>query len=72
MIIQFWILFQMSTIDHIRFKSGIYQPATSWTLLLYQLNGTSVVIPVPNADVMFFIQVFHNLACNVRIGLVQT
>ena len=61
MIIQFWILFQMSTIDNIRFNSGIYQPATSWTLLLYQLNGTSVVIPVPNADVMFFIQVFDNL-----------
>lgn len=50
----------MSTIDDIRFNRDMYEHATSWTILLYQLNGTSAVIPIPNANVMFFIQVFDN------------
>jgi hypothetical protein len=40
----------------------------SWTLLLYQLDGVSMVIPVPNADLMSFIQVFDNvIECQNRI-----
>jgi hypothetical protein len=37
-------------------------------LLLYQLDGVSPVIPVPNADLMSFIQVFDNvIECQNRI-----
>ena len=58
----------MSTIDHIRFNGDIYRHATNWSFLLYQLDGISVTIPVPNADVISFIQIFDNLSrCVDRI-----
>ena len=51
----------MSTIDHIQFNRDIYEHATNSTLLLYQLDGIAVAIPMPNANLMCFIQVFDNL-----------
>lgn len=51
----------MSTIDQIEFNRDIYQHATNWTLLLYELDGIAVAIPMPNANLMCFIQVFDNL-----------
>ncbi len=51
----------MSTIDNIQFNNCIYGHATNWSLLLYQLNGISVVIPLPNANIMPFIRVFNDV-----------
>jgi hypothetical protein len=42
----------------------------TWALLLYQLDGVSVVIPVPNARLMSVVQVFHRaVECQNRINI---
>jgi hypothetical protein len=47
---------------------SIFDHFISWALLLYQLDEVSPVIPVPNADLMSFIQVFDNvIECQNRI-----
>lgn len=53
-------LFQMPTIDDIEFNRFIYEHATDWTLILYEINGISVVIDIPDANLMSFIQTFND------------
>ncbi len=50
----------MSTIDDIEYNSFLYEHANNWALLLYQLDGISVVIQLPDADVMSFVRVFND------------
>jgi hypothetical protein len=50
----------MPTIDDIQFNDSIYGNAMNLTLLLYQLNEISVVIQLPNANLMSFICVFND------------
>jgi DNA-binding transcriptional regulator/RsmH inhibitor MraZ len=50
----------MLHIGNIQFNPYIYEHARDWTLLLYELNAPSAVIPLPNADLMSFIRVFDN------------
>ena len=50
----------MSTIDDIQFNRYIYEHAMHWALLLYQVTGISVVIPIPNADLLTFIRVLND------------
>ena len=45
-----------------------YQQPSDWTLLLYELEGTSLVIPLANAQLMSFLQVFEKIKkCRERI-----
>jgi len=50
----------MQTIENIRFNADLYTHADVWTLLLYQQNRVLVAIPLPDAQVMSFIQVFND------------
>ncbi|CAF0827719.1 unnamed protein product [Adineta ricciae] len=50
----------MQTTDSITFDPSLYNRATHWTFLLYEQNGVSLVIPLPNANVMSFIRPFNN------------
>lgn len=61
MTMQLLIFFQMLTIDNIEFNRDIYQHAQKWAVLLYQLNRIGIAIPIPNANEMRFVQVFHDL-----------
>jgi hypothetical protein len=60
----------MSTIDDIQFDRHTYKYAINWALLLYQLDGISAVIPLPNANLMSFIRVFNNtIECQNHINI---
>lgn len=48
----------MLSIRNIRFDQ-FYQQASYWTLLLYQLESVGLEIPLPNAQLMSFLQVFE-------------
>jgi hypothetical protein len=50
----------MQTTDDIRFNAGLYKRASSWTVLLYEQNGVSMPINLPNANLLSFIKVFNN------------
>ena len=59
----------MQTIDDIRFDNNTYTAASYWTLLLYQQDGLAMVIPVPDADLMSFVQVFDDrIQCENHIN----
>ncbi|CAF0798786.1 unnamed protein product [Adineta steineri] len=52
----------MQTTDNIIFDDNLYRSATHWTFLLYEQNGVSLTIPLPNADLMSFIKPFNNIS----------
>jgi hypothetical protein len=51
----------MQTISHIRYDNNVYSQVNHGFLLLYQMNGPSVFIPLPNAHLLSFIQTFDNI-----------
>jgi hypothetical protein len=51
----------MSTIGDTPFSATIYGHAIDWTLLLHQLSGVSIVIPLPDARLLSFIQIFQSM-----------
>ena len=59
----------MQTIDDIRYDGNLYTRASSWTLLLYQQNGVSIPIHLPDANLMSFIRVHDDITqCQNHIG----
>ena len=60
----------MQTIDDIIFNARVYRRATNLTLLLYEQNGVSVAINLPDANLMPFVQVFHRMGqCQNHINI---
>ncbi|UJR12028.1 hypothetical protein I4U23_016206 [Adineta vaga] len=51
----------MKTIDNIRYDGNLYQSTTYGASLLYEKNGISLVIPLPNADLMSFVEPFDQI-----------
>ncbi|CAF1153490.1 unnamed protein product [Adineta steineri] len=51
----------MQSIHDIRFDNDLYAPTTHWALLLYEQNGVSLAVPLPNANLMSFIKPFDNI-----------
>ncbi|UJR24445.1 hypothetical protein I4U23_005821 [Adineta vaga] len=49
----------MPSIRDIQFDSS-YQEATFWMFLVYQLDGIGLEVPLRNAQLMSFVQPFHN------------
>jgi hypothetical protein len=59
----------MKTINDIQFDKTIFPSYTKWSLILYQINGTSIAIPLPNANLMSFIHPFEDIShCQHHIG----
>jgi hypothetical protein len=52
----------MQTTDNIIFDARLYRRASNWTVLLYEQNGVSIAINLPNANLLPFIRV-----CNKTI-----
>ncbi|CAF1197856.1 unnamed protein product [Adineta steineri] len=52
----------MQTINDIQFNNNLYSQVKQWALILYQMNGSSIAIPLPYAHLMTFIQVFDDIA----------
>ncbi|UJR38681.1 hypothetical protein I4U23_031347 [Adineta vaga] len=48
----------MKTISDIVFDCSVYPLAKFWSLLLYDMTGISIVIPLPNAYLMRFLHPF--------------
>jgi len=57
-----------TSINHIDFDPS-YGRSINWILFLYQLDTIGPVIPVPDAHLMRFIQVFNNIIdCHIHIS----
>lgn len=50
----------MQTTANIRFDETLYSRTAHSVILLYHMNGTHIAIPLPNAHLMSFIQVFND------------
>ncbi|CAF1117233.1 unnamed protein product [Adineta steineri] len=53
---------KIQTINDIQFNNNLYSQVNQWALILYQMNGPSIAIPLPYAHLMTFIQVFDDIA----------
>ena len=59
----------MQILSDIQFNNNLYSQIDHWVLILYQLNGTSIAIPLSNVDLLIFINPFDDVPrCQTHIS----